>query len=128
MGHAARQAGAKLLENGREVAVRIALMQKHRLARRDGNFQLRGKGRALRIARREVSKVVQAALADGDHPRLIQQRAKFRPLRGIEIMRVMRMYAGRARQKRRMRRREGRSPVRAGQIGAGDHLVRHSSL
>jgi len=47
----------------------IPLMQKHGLADRDRDLQLRGEGGALRVRGRQIPKVVESAFADRDHIR-----------------------------------------------------------
>src|SRR5258708_23625086 len=102
MRNAAAEAAAKILEDGRKIAVCIALMEKDRLARLDREFQLRDKGLALRAPRREITVIVQAAFADRDHLRPAQEVGQLGAPRRAEALRMMRVYAGGAGQTSRV--------------------------
>src|ERR1700722_14467273 len=58
---AAGQAAAKILENGRKIAMCIALMEEDRLPCRRREFQLCDEGCALRVRGRQVAEIVEAA-------------------------------------------------------------------
>jgi len=108
--------------------VRVALVKKHRFARVGGDFQLRDEGGALRFGRREISAIVQAAFADGDHAGLLQQILELRIPRDIGALCVMRMHAGGARQIRGMGGGQCRGLARACQVGSGNDLAPHAGL
>ena len=95
MRNAAGEAAAKIREDGGKVVMRVALMEKHRLARRNGEFQLRDEGGALGLGRREIAEIIQAAFADRDH--LAARRSSWHRASRSDASKpcgVMRMHAG----------------------------------
>jgi hypothetical protein len=76
-----------------EILVRLALMQKHRLAALGRQLQLPLERAQLRLARRQVAVVIQAAFPGGDHFGLRQQRAQRRQFGDRQLGGVMRMHA-----------------------------------
>lgn len=72
MRNTADEAAAEVLEDGFEIFVGVALMQEDRLGDGHGQFQLRDEGGSLRRGRREVTEIIQAAFADGNHLGLSQ--------------------------------------------------------
>src|SRR5882757_10840284 len=93
MRDAAGELAAKVLEDGYEVLVRVALMKKHRLTRGHGDFQLCDEGGALRGRRREVAEIIQPAFADRNDPGLSQQFIQFFAPRRIESRGMVRVHA-----------------------------------
>src|SRR5258706_15606748 len=91
---AAGQATAKILENGRKIAMCIALMEEDRLVRRHREFQLCDEGRALRVRRRQIAEIVEAAFADRDHPWAVQERGQLLAAGRVENLGMMGVYAG----------------------------------
>jgi hypothetical protein len=90
---AAGDCRAVILENGREVLVRAALMEEHGLARRCRHFQLCDERDPLRGARRKIPEIIQTAFPDGDHLRLTIEFEPIVALRRIEGRRMMRMHS-----------------------------------
>lgn len=93
---AADEVCAKLAQHFDEGGVRIALMQEYRLAKLDRQLELTPEGRDLCLVGREVSEIVEPAFADGGDFRRACERAQFRELRPVELVRVVRMHTGRA--------------------------------
>ena len=110
MRDAAGEAAAKILQNRRKVVVRVALVQEDGLAGLGRDFQLRDEGRALRIGRREIAKIVQAAFADRDDLGQAQQFAQL--VRGCETSKLARMVRD-ARRRCSTGARDGRPPSSA---------------
>jgi hypothetical protein len=117
--HAARP---DLAHDRREVRVGRALVQKHRPVELPRQRELRPKRLPLRLARREIPVVVQAALAHGDDAPVGQQR----PQRGQRVRperaRLVRVHARGTRQPG-VRVGELQRAAAGGQAGAGhDHV------
>ena len=120
MGDPARQAVPNRPENIDEVRVRVALVQEHWLADLGGELELPAKGLPLRIARGEIAKEIEPALADGHDLAVGEQCPQRRQAMFVELRRVMRVHAGR-----------GPEPVRPSRgqgcclDAAGDRRTRH---
>src|SRR5690606_24776855 len=96
---------AVLRQDRSEPLVRVALVQEDRQAALGGELELRYERALLRVGRGEVAKEVEAALADRDDPRLLNElTARVERMR-IDLRRVVRMDA-RRRIKPGMSRRE----------------------
>lgn len=128
MRNAAGQAAPKIPEDGRKIAMRVALMEEYRLASRGREFQLCDEGRALCIRRREITVIVQAAFAGRNHLGPAQEVGQFRAMRRIEALGMVGVYAGGTRQKCRVRGRQRRRLARTCHIGTGDDLVPYAGL
>ncbi len=80
-----------LAQDGKEIVVGVALVQKYRFSEVGGEFELAGEGAALHGPRAEVAVVVETALADRDHriqrAELPQRELGF----GVEVGRMMRV-------------------------------------
>ncbi len=116
----------QLDERREEVRVRVALMQEHGLAARRGELELRTERAPLRVARRQVAKVVEPAFADGDDVRAAEQRGERGSRVLVEFRRVMRVHAGRREQHAGMRFAEGQGLDAAGNRGAGHNRAAHA--
>ncbi len=90
-----------------EIGVRVALMQEHGLAAVDGELELRAERALLRVARRQVAKVVESAFADRDDVGAPQQRGERRGRVRVEFRRVVRVHPGSREQNPGMRLAEG---------------------
>ena len=95
--HAADETAAKVRKDVLEILVRVALMKEHRLGDGHGDFQLGDECGALRGGRREISKIIQPAFADGNHLGQRQEVAQLGAPRRIEALCMMGVHAGRAR-------------------------------
>ena len=99
-GEAMRDAAARradIAQDRQEILVRVALMQEDRLAH-SRRAQLLLERVQLRLARRKIPKVVEAAFADRDHFGLARQLARSLNCAASSSDGVMRMNAGRAAQ------------------------------
>ena len=119
-----RDAAFVLAQDRDEIGVRIALVQKQRLAGVDRDVELALERPALRRARREIAEVVQPAFADRHHFRPHDQRAHLGIGLGGVFGRVVRMHAGGRVQHARVRAREFERLRRALAAGAGDDQLR----
>ncbi len=91
-----------LSQNSDKVLMRVALMQKKRLTDTRCNFQLTRKGRALHVAWRKVTEVVEAALADCDDLRQAGEGIELFGQLISELGCVMRVNARRGEEPSRM--------------------------
>ena len=113
-----------------EIFVRIALMQEHRLAQAStASSSCQRKASQLRVARREVTEVVEPAFADGDDFGL--------PRRGPQVplscaasrsVGVMRMNAAVQRKRAGSLRTRCDGGARARDRAAGDHHARDADV
>ncbi len=94
MRDSAVQPAGEIPQDRGKIAMRIALMQKYRLADLGGDFQLGDEGLALRVGRREIAKIIEPALADGNHLLQMQKLDQFARVASRERLRMMRMHAG----------------------------------
>src|ERR1700742_706844 len=85
---------AHVVQTSDEIRMRIALMQEQRLAAGDGESELTLEREQLGFARRKIAVIVESRFADGDD---FTRGVQFRQQRfglAVEILGVMRMYAG----------------------------------
>src|SRR6267154_362142 len=108
--------------------MRIALMQKNRLADLRGDFQLRDERTALVVRRREIAKIVEAAFTHRDDMFKLQKADQLLALCGNESLRMMGMHSRRAPKTLRMLGGEGGSLAGTGKIRARDQLAPHAGL
>jgi hypothetical protein len=101
-------------------------MKKYRLPDDRGDFQLSDEGGALRRGRREVAKVVEAALSHRNHMGLPKQFMQFLAPGRIESSRMVRVNTRGAPQDLRMRASQRGRGARTREIRAGDDLPRHA--
>jgi hypothetical protein len=110
-------------QDRREVLVRVALVQEHRLAELAREGELRGEGLALHVRGREVPVVVEAALAHRDHLGRTGELPKLGERLAPELTGVVRMHAGGREQAPRMGTCECNGAARARECRA-----RHDEL
>lgn len=95
MGDASRDPVTVARQYFKHVLVRIALMQKDRQAGICRKLKLRLKGRTLIGARREIAKIVEPALTDGDDGIVREELLERLRAVPVEFACVMRVHAGR---------------------------------
>src|SRR5574340_1508577 len=83
-----------MAQDGNEIAMRIALVQKHRLAGFLRKLQLSFKSPALLVLRREIAEIIEAAFTHGHHFRFRQQSLQRDRCSSIETLGLMRVCAG----------------------------------
>src|SRR5688572_16868397 len=93
--YAARKASTHRLEHCDELLVCVALVQEHRFADLSRELELRREGASLRVAWRVVAEEIEAAFADGDELRCLEQRPQRRRRVRVELGGMMRVHAGR---------------------------------
>jgi hypothetical protein len=111
---------AVLAYDREEFRVSVALMQEHRLLQVHGEIELSSERGELRVSRREISKVVQPALADGDHLAPFGKRPELDRLRVIQVTRMVRVDTGGASKALRGRTHQLDGSPRACERAAGD--------
>jgi len=110
-------------QDGDEVVVRIPLMQEHRLAKPGRKLQMPMKGGALRLVRRKVAEVIEAAFAHRDDFGLRREVTELREQLIRQVCGMMGMQAGCREQPPGMRACKLHGRGRAFSAGArDDHL------
>ena len=113
-----------LAQNGQQIGVRVALVQKYRLADARGQLELAVKGLLLRFARGEVAEIIETAFSHCDDCRIAKLLLELHSGGRGELAGVMRVNAGGCEESSRMRVREGNGARAARERRAGDHHLR----
>ena len=107
--------------------LRVAHMNDDRFADPLRKLYLFGKYAALYLARRMVVEIIKAYLADGADPLVRGDRLKLRDIGGGDILRLVRMHAGKRIYLRRIRLRGGKRRRLAARrdVRGGEHHAPH---
>ncbi|KAG1545715.1 hypothetical protein G6F50_013720 [Rhizopus delemar] len=128
MHHRGADAPLEVLHLRHEIGMRVALVQEQWLSIVCGQLQLAFERAVLGGARREITEVVQPALAHRHYFRMGMQRAHLGVALFGVLHRVMRVHAGGGIQKTRMLLRQLQGQRRVLAAGAGDHHLHHAGL
>ncbi len=118
MGNSIDQKRSKFFNQSQKIFMRIPLMQKHGFAHFGRKLKLAAKGVQLSVVGRQISVVIQTALADGNDLRLTRLGLELNESRAVELAGVVGVDARRCPDLSRMGLRKSQDRGVVGQVGA----------